>query len=105
MSEYNKLVRDRIPEIIERDGNVCEFRTLNEGEFIEQLHQKLDEEVAEYQLSRDFHELADVLEVVYSIVDLKGASLAELERLRTTKRVERGGFEERMFLIAVSESQ
>ena len=63
MNIYNKLVRDRIPEIIEESGKKCSMRILNEDEYLTALEQKLNEEVAEYQTDKNIEEMADILEV------------------------------------------
>ena len=61
---YHKLVRDRIPEIIESDGKTCVCETLSDEEYIRLLDEKLNEELAEYQESKSLEELADLLEVM-----------------------------------------
>lgn len=58
---YHKLVRDRIPEIIEADGKTCVFAALSNEDYIALLDQKLNEELAEYQESKSLEELADLL--------------------------------------------
>lgn len=95
---YNKLVRDRIPEIIEGKGSYCSVETLSERDYIKALDDKLNEELAEYQESRSLEELADLLEVMEAIVAARGYSVEELEKVRKQKREERGGFEKRIFL-------
>ena len=62
--EYHKLVRDRIPEIIEKDGKTCVCSVLSRQDYITLLDQKLNEELAEYQESKSMEELADLLEVM-----------------------------------------
>lgn len=98
MKIYNKLVRDKIPELIESDGKKCVTHILSEKEYIAALETKLDEEVAEYQADKNLEEMADVLEVLRAICIARGYTLEELEQLRAKKAVERGGFEERIFL-------
>lgn len=61
---YHKLVRDRIPEIIEADGKICICETLSDADYIDLLDQKLNEELVEYQESKSLEELADLLEVM-----------------------------------------
>ena len=65
---YNKLVRDRIPEIVEADGNTCTAETLSDRQYMEMLDAKLNEELAEYQESKSLEELADLLEVMRAVV-------------------------------------
>jgi len=101
--EYNKLVRDRIPEIIERDGKKAFVRILDEKEMIKGLENKLQEEVNEYFDDRSVEELADILEVIYALCSLKGVSKDELERMRAIKEIARGSFEKGVFLEFVED--
>lgn len=100
---YNKLVRDRIPEIIERDGKSCSTRMLEEDEYLQMIDAKLDEELAEYHRDQNLEELADLLEVVYAAAKARGYSVEELESLRYQKAEKRGGFEQRILLESVEE--
>ena len=94
MKVYNKLVRDKIPELIESDGKTCKTRVLSREEYIAALEAKLNEEVAEYQADKNLEEMA----VLRSICIARGYALEELEAVRTKKADERGGFEEKIFL-------
>ena len=98
MKVYNKLVRDKIPEIIEADEKTCKTRILSDEEYIASLEAKLNEEVAEYQADKNLEEMADVLEVLQAISLARGYSLEELEALRAKKANERGGFADKIFL-------
>ena len=100
--QYNKAIRDKIPEIIQKDGHSCSVKTLSDEEFLEHLEKKLSEEVAEYQNDKNPEELADILEVIYRIAQLKGVSKEELEKIRIKKSEERGGFDKNLFLIDTS---
>lgn len=100
---YYKLVRDHIPEIIESDGKICTFETLSDENYISLLDQKLNEELAEYQESKSLEELADLLEVIRAVVKARGWTMEELERVRASKAIERGGFEEKILLREVRE--
>lgn len=91
MKINNKLIRDRIPEIIESDGKKYEHRTLGEGEYIEQLNIKLSEELKEYYESGEVEELADLVEIAYARAEYKGTGIEEFERIRLKKREKRGG--------------
>lgn len=93
-------MRDKIPEIIERQGEVPVTRTLDEGEYLACLEEKLREETAEYLESKELDELADILEVVYALCDARGRSRKELEDAYEKKHQARGGFEKRIFLVA-----
>ena len=99
MTIHNKLVRDRIPEIIEEDGRVPVTRVLDPDEYKRCLEEKLDEEVGEFNESKDVEELADILEVVFSLSVAQGTSESNLLDIYRKKRSERGGFEDRIFLI------
>lgn len=101
MKVYNKLVRDKIPEIIEKEGKTCVTHILSDDEYIDALETKLNEEVAEYQEDKSLEEMADVLEVLQSICLARGYSLEELEAMRKKKADERGGFKEKIFLESV----
>lgn len=101
MKVYNKLVRDRIPEIIAESGRTCRVRTLEPGEYQAHLQQKLTEEMAEYQADGSVQELADLVEVVQAIVQAQGLTWAEFEAIRRQKCAERGGFAQRLLLESV----
>lgn len=100
---YHKLVRDRIPEIIEADGKTCVYETLSDEAYIRLLDQKLNEELAEYQESKSLEELADLLEVMQAVVRARGWTLDELEQVRVDKAAERGGFAKKILLKEVWE--
>ena len=95
MKVYNKLVRDKIPEIIEADGKTCKTKILSGEEYIAALETKLNEEVAEYQTDKNLEEMADVLQ---AICVARGYGLDELEAMRAKKAEERGGFSDKIFL-------
>ena len=99
----NKLVRDRIPQIIEASGKVCVTEKLSQEAYIQALDAKLNEELAEYQQSKSLEELADLLEVMEAVVKARGYSWDNLSRLRKEKHARRGGFEQRIFLKEVME--
>ncbi|NMB45074.1 MAG: nucleoside triphosphate pyrophosphohydrolase [Firmicutes bacterium] len=102
MPQYDKLVRDRIPEIIKNEGKRLTITTLEESEYLAQLDRKLQEELAEYLASRDIQsqveELADILEVVYAIAEAKGVTVQELEEVRRKKAEKKGAFKDKVFL-------
>lgn len=103
MKEYDKLIRDKIPEIIAADGKEYEVEVMSEDEYKEYLQDKLVEEVEEYIESEEMEELADILEVMGAIAELEDVSFDEIERIREEKKDERGGFEERLKLLKVFE--
>ena len=100
MPVYNKLVRDKIPEIIEKSGKRCIIETMDKKTYLESLDNKLYEELAEYQQDKSIEELADLLEVIYAVASARGYSIEELERIRAEKR---GGFKDRIWLKEVIE--
>ena len=103
---YNKLVRDKIPEIIEKDGKIATINFAKEdNHYLTLLSKKLVEESQEFVETLDTEELADILEVLLAILHLKKVSFAKLEQNRLKKREERGGFEKRIILLSTSESK
>ena len=100
---YQKLVRDRIPEIIEADGKTCVTETLSDSRYLEMLDAKLAEELAEYRESKSLEELADLLEVMKAVVQARGWTWGQLEQVRQEKAVQRGGSEKKILLKEVIE--
>ena len=100
---YNKLVRDKIPEIIEQTGKTCTCSILSDEDYLALLDKKLDEELAEYQESKSMEELADLLEVIRAVAVARHYSLQEVEAIRQAKAEERGVFEKRILLKEVVE--
>ena len=97
---YNKLVRDKIPEIIERNGGKADVRVLSEEEYKQYLEKKLDEETVEYHRDKTPEELADILEVVYALAATAGCSREQLMETCRRKHDLRGGFEASYLLIS-----
>ena len=97
---YNKLVRDKIPAIIEANGQKPVIRILDQEEYIDSLEQKLDEEVQEFHKDKNLEELADILEVVYALTEAKGYTCKDLADVCDKKRDVRGGFRERIYLVS-----
>ena len=101
MINYNKAVRDQIPEIIREQGRECTTKTLTDIDFLPYLEVKLEEELQEYNESRSLIELADLLEVIHRIIEIRGSSIDELEQLRIEKKNKRGGFKNNIVLLHV----
>lgn len=101
---YHKLVRDRIPEIIEADGKTCVTEILPDEQYLEMLDTKLNEELAEYQESKSLEELADLLEVIRAVAVARGWTWEQLEQTRQEKAAQRGGFEKKILLKEVREN-
>ena len=100
---YNKLVRDRIPEIIESSGKTCSTEILSPEDYLRMLDAKLDEELAEYHKDQNIEELADLLEVIHAAAIARGYTLEDLEQIRAEKAAKRGTFEKRILLKEVYE--
>ena len=104
MKLYNKLVRDKIPEIIAGDnGKTCVTRIMEDDEYLKALNTKMQEELKEYLESGEVEELADLEEVLRAILDVKKVSYEEFEKIRKTKVNKRGAFKKKIFLESVSE--
>ncbi|PFP27659.1 phosphoribosyl-ATP pyrophosphohydrolase [Bacillus sp. AFS073361] len=107
MPIYNKLVRDRIPEVIESTGKQFSTRILNNDEYIKELKKKSFEELNEYintvNVNDAIEELADLLEIIHALAESHGTSIEEVERARQNKAQKRGGFKEKIFLIEVED--
>jgi predicted house-cleaning noncanonical NTP pyrophosphatase (MazG superfamily) len=99
--EYNKLIRDRIPEIIEASGKKAQVEQLSEVDYKKYLYQKLLEELQEFYEDESVEELADLLEVIYAVARVQGKSPEDLEAVRRKKLEERGGFERRLKRVEV----
>ena len=96
---YKKLVRDKIPEIIQKkEGRSCKTKMLNNEEYILELNKKIKEELDEYLESGEVEELADLEEVLRAILDSKGVSYEEFEQIRQEKVAKRGAFKDKIYL-------
>jgi predicted house-cleaning noncanonical NTP pyrophosphatase (MazG superfamily) len=101
MPDYNKLVRDKIPEIIQASGEKPITRILNEKEYITELIKKLKEEVDEFEEKPSIEELADIKEVTIAIREAMGIHAGELEDVRRKKADKKGRFKNHIFLERV----
>lgn len=104
MIEYDKLVRDKIPEIIELSGKKSIVEEMDNETYLAYLDKKLNEELAEYQADKSIGELADLLEVMYAVAVARGYSIEELEQVRKEKAEKRGGFAKKLLLKKVYEN-
>jgi predicted house-cleaning noncanonical NTP pyrophosphatase (MazG superfamily) len=96
---YNKLVRDKIPEIIKSMGEKCSCHVASDEEYWLKLKEKLKEECEELCSGENYEEeLADILEVINVICDYKNISLSDVEVLRKSKAGKRGGFKNKIIL-------
>jgi predicted house-cleaning noncanonical NTP pyrophosphatase (MazG superfamily) len=98
---YDKLIRDKIPEIIRNNNKNPITHTASEEEYKEKLYKKLEEEVKEFLKEDNTDELADILEVYYAILELKNISKEQIEKIRKEKAEKRGSFKNRLILEEV----
>ncbi|WP_349410105.1 nucleoside triphosphate pyrophosphohydrolase [Pseudalkalibacillus sp. SCS-8] len=109
MRVYNKLVRDRIPEIIAKSGDEYRAEILSDDVYKTMLEVKAAEELEEYRQANTrterIEELADVLEVIYSLAGANGCSVEKLETVRKKKKEQKGGFSQKIFLQDVIENK
>ena len=107
MPVYNKLVRDLIPKVIEAGGKTCSIRILEQEEHLEEIKAKMQEEALEFLVAASpkeaIEELADILELVHTAIQMYDVSYEQLEQIRTQKKGERGGFSKGIYLVEVKE--
>lgn len=96
--KYHKLVRDGIPEHLQKKGIPYSTHIADDMEYWAKLKLKLGEEVAEFTTDESIEELADIVEVIKAILVQKGWNEDQLEQARTKKLAERGGFEKKIIL-------
>jgi predicted house-cleaning noncanonical NTP pyrophosphatase (MazG superfamily) len=105
MPSYNKLVRDKIPQIIESKGKEFSTKVLNDEDYIKYLIEKAYEELDEYCVAvtdvEAVEELADLLEVIGALAKQHGSTIEAVEDVRKNKAEKRGEFQEKVFLIEV----
>ena len=101
MKQYNKLVRDLIPEVIRETGKECDIEVTVKEQRTELLEAKLMEEVNEYLEDKNLEELADIMEVLFGLAHNLGYSEDDLLKKREEKLKERGGFKEGVVLKKV----
>ncbi|OJD58706.1 phosphoribosyl-ATP pyrophosphohydrolase [Bacillus sp. N35-10-4] len=102
MPTYNKLIRNKIPQIIKANGKTPTTRILSEDEYIKEICKKTEEELTEYleatTKEHKLEELSDLLELINALAEYEGATLEEIDKIRRKKAEERGGFQNRIFL-------
>ena len=109
MKIYNKLIRDRIPEIIQKDGNTADIIILSEESFKQAIKEKLIEEATEVCNAQDrddiLSELADWQEVMDTIKQMYNINTLEVNTIQAVKALQRGKFEKRLYLKSVKEKE
>lgn len=102
MPTYNKLIRNKIPQIIKNNGKTPTTRILPEEEYIKEICNKTQEELTEYIEAKTkpdkLEELSDLLELINALAEHEGTTLEEIDEIRKKKAEERGGFQNRIFL-------
>lgn len=99
---YNKLVRDKIPEVIQAAGKTCTIEKISDNQkVISLLEEKFLEEWVEYQEAKNVEEIADLIEVLLSLSERLGTSRDDLMKIIDQKAEKRGGFKEGIFLVSV----
>lgn len=108
--KYDKLIRDKIPEIIEKSGKKCVVEVMDDETYMDKLSAKLKEELAEVETELKnnndeaaIKELADLQEVILAIVDAIGGDRESFERIRKSKVASNGAFEKKLLLKEVIE--
>jgi len=96
--KITKLVRDRIPELVEKNKQQAQFHIADKEEYFQHLKQKLQEEVSEFLEDNTVEELVDIIEVLYALAEYKNTSQHQLETLRKKKADERGIFSKRLII-------
>ena len=104
--EYNKLVRDKIPEDIDSEpGRKCKYRILNDEDYLKELNRKVLEEANEFIEENSIEELGDLMEVINAIMKLKGYNMKEVEKVMKAKEEKKGAFNNKIFLEYVDEEK
>jgi predicted house-cleaning noncanonical NTP pyrophosphatase (MazG superfamily) len=106
--EYNKLIRDRIPEIIDQDGKQFATEIMNENDYKQALLEKLVEEAGEARIAAPgklITELADLLEVIDALLETSGIDRDQLRAIQSQRQFDRGGFEKRLKLLWVEQGE
>ncbi len=104
MKIYNKLVRDKIPQICKKNNQTPTTRILNDSEYLDELNKKIKEELNEYLESGEIEELADLEEVLRAILKTKKCTYEDFEKIRKAKVEKRGAFDDKIYLISVKDN-
>lgn len=96
--KYNKLIRDKIPEIIKKKGEKAITHIAGDKEYWEKLKEKLSEEIKEFEKDESIEEIADVLEIIDAIIKFKKFNKRKLYAVKAKKLKARGGFKKKIIL-------
>ena len=99
MPLYNKIVRDKIPDIIKNEKRNCNFKILSEKDAVNLLSQKILEEADEFIKEPSKEEMADIFEILHSIIKKCKWNFDEIEKIRKEKAIKNGSFDKNIFLI------
>ena len=103
---YNKLVRDRIPEEINKEpGRKCKYRILNDEEYLKEKNKKIVEEAHEFAEENSIEELGDLMEVINAIMNIKGYNIEEVNQVMRDKENRKGAFNNKIYLEYVDEEK
>lgn len=104
MKYVNKLVRDKIPQIIDNmKGRKSNYIILENNEYLKELDKKLLEEAHEFIEDHSIEELGDLMEVILAIMEFKNISMNDVEKSRIIKKADKGGFNDKIYLIDIKE--
>ena len=107
MTDLNKLVRDKVPSLVTKDGGSYSLKLLSPLEHQHEITKKMFEELNEYNeatsKSKAIEELVDIVELIYAAVQLHDLSIDEFEAIRLAKKQKKGGFEKGIYLHNISQ--
>lgn len=103
--EYQKLVRDRVPEIIKASGRNCDYRTLSNAEVLLALQDKLLEKANNFAKNPTEEEISDIMELMDAIVDKFGFEQMHIDYLKLKNRQAKGGYQNNTYLIFIEDEQ
>ncbi len=106
MKELNKLVRDKVPNLVTKDGGSYTLKLLSPLEHQHEITHKLIEELSEYREAETkdqaIEELVDMVELIHAAITLHGLTVEEFEEIRQAKKAKKGGFNKGIYLHTIS---
>ncbi|WKY48841.1 nucleoside triphosphate pyrophosphohydrolase [Eubacteriaceae bacterium ES3] len=103
--EYNKLVRDKIPQIIKESGRTCEYKVLGDSEIKDALKEKLIEKAQIFSNKPSEDELSDIYELLHAIVETYDYEPLHIDYLKLQNKENKGTYSNRVYLISVDDGQ